>query len=111
MDNLIGDDLEHLPTDSNEPLAHMDVGTIQKMLKKAPKKQVVQTVDVNASHIRSHLVRDMKTVLLATLLYLVLGHPKLDAILSSFTKDVIILYTIKGTMFAVLLFVLIHKVC
>lgn len=117
METLSGDDLFNLPTDSNEPLAHMDVGQLQKILKKPnSKKQSVPTVEVNSTAIRSHLVRsnlmrDLKTVLLATVLYLLLSHPKLNSLLSAFSKDVIILYTVKGTIFAILLFVLIHRLC
>lgn len=117
METQSGDDLFNLPTDSNEPLAHMDVGQLQKILKKPnSKKQAAPTVEVNSSAIRSHLVRsnlvrDLKTVLLSTVLYLILSHPKFDSLLSSFSKDIIILYTVKGTIFAILLFVLIHRLC
>lgn len=118
MENLPSDDLMNLPTDSNEPLAHMDVGQLQKILKKpnSSKKQSSPTVEVNSSAIRSHLVRsnlvrDLKTVLLAMVLYLVLSHPKIDSMLAAISKDIVILYTVKGAIFSVLLFVLIHRLC
>lgn len=138
MESLFdGESLEQLPTDSNEPLAHMDLGLAQKMFKKSKKQpmplppsqpqtkpstyassfpavppvslEVVQGMHDGQSSATVGLVHNLKITLIATVLFLILSHPKVDELIQRFRFDTFTAYAVKGTLFAIIFFVLKYK--
>jgi len=134
-----GESLDQLPTDSNEPLAHMDLGLAQKVFKKTRKPQQypnqppqpngIQPLDQypqmppvsleivqghapdGTTHAAAGLMHNLKLTLIATALFLILSHPKVDELIKRFRFDTFTAYAVKGTLFAILFFLLKHKFC
>ncbi len=104
------DDIESLAMDEHEPFVASEFSNLQKVLKKKP-AQVSQTTPSDEPQPVSTLMRDLKIVLVATILFLIVGHPKLDQLLSKFKLDTLTLYTIKASSFAFILFLLINRAC
>ena len=106
------DDIDSLPMDEHEQFVASEFSNLQKVLKKKPVvQQTVQTTPSEPPPSPSNLIRDLKIVLIATVLFLVVGHPKLDQLLVKFKLDPLTLYTIKASSFAFILFLLINRVC
>jgi hypothetical protein len=141
-----GDALDQLPTDSNEPLAHMDLGLAQKVFKKSRRTPApaapagpagIQPIANSlASHSSQHsfappvsleivqqqhadgttyaaagLMHNVKLTVIATALFLLLSHPKVDELIRKFKLDAFTSYAVKGTLFAILFFLLKAKFC
>lgn len=133
-----GDALDQLPTDSNEPLAHMDLGLAQKVFKKSRRSaqpaqgvQPLQPIPLpNASfappvsleivqqqhadgttYAAAGLMHNVKLTVIATALFLLLSHPKVDELIRKFKFDAFTSYAVKGTLFAILFFLLKAKFC
>jgi|LauGreDrversion4_2_1035121.scaffolds.fasta_scaffold41413_2 hypothetical protein len=102
------DDIESLPMDEHEQFVASEFSNLQKVLKK---KAVPATTHSEEPQPVSTLMRDLKIVVLATILFLIIGHPKLDQLLSKFKLDTLTLYTIKASSFAFILFLLINRAC
>jgi hypothetical protein len=88
-----------------------DLANLQKVVKKKPSSAVSTTTNPTDCPSESRLVRDLKIVLMATVLFLIVGHPKLSEMLDRFKLDTITLYTVKASAFAIILFILINRVC
>jgi hypothetical protein len=102
-----GDEIESLPTDANEPIAHMEITNLQKMFKiKGPIKHIEN--EVSSSH---PIIIELKTTMIATLLFLLLSHPKFDGMLRSTSLDTFTIYGIKAVVFASLFFIIKYKLC
>jgi hypothetical protein len=110
------DDIDSLPMDEHEQFVASEFSNLQKVVKKKASAQNSQQVQQNPqTHIEgvqeSRLVRDLKIVLISTVLFLLIGHPKVDSALSRFKLDTLTLYTIKASVFAIILFILINRAC
>jgi hypothetical protein len=55
------------------------------------------------------LLQNAKLTLLATALFLLLSHPKIDELIQRFKFDTFTSYAVKGTIFALLFFILKHR--
>jgi hypothetical protein len=104
------DDIESLPLDNNEQFVASDLASLQKVVKKK-QSAVSTTPSPSDSPSESNLVRDLKIILMATVLFLIVGHPKLSELLDKFKLDTVTLYTVKASAFALILFILINRVC
>jgi hypothetical protein len=119
-----GESLDGLPTDANEPLAHMDLGFAQKVFKKGRRDRIdrplepVQPISLEivggaapdgTSSMTHRLLQNAKLTLLATALFLLLSHPKIDELIQRFKFDTFTSYAVKGTVFALLFFILKHR--
>jgi hypothetical protein len=120
-----GESLDGLPTDANEPLAHMDLGFAQKVFKKGRRDRIDRPLDTpqpsvsleivggaapdGTSSMTHRLLQNAKLTLLATALFLLLSHPKIDEIIRRFKFDTFTSYAVKGTIFALLFFILKHR--
>jgi hypothetical protein len=100
-----GDEIDSLPTDSNEPLAHMELSSLQKMFKKKG-KATLEMAEISTSH---PIMVELKTTLIATVLFLLLSHPKFDGLLHSLSLDTFTVYGIKALIFASLFFIVKYK--
>lgn len=106
------DDIESLPMDEHEQFVAAEFSNLQKVLKKKATPASVPVATHNDEpQPTSTLVRDLKIVLLSTVLFLIVGHPKLDQLLGKFKLDTLTLYTIKASAFAFILFLLINRTC
>ena len=104
-----GDEIESLPTDANEPIAHMEITNLQKMFKlKTPIKHTDNEEEVSSSH---PIIVELKTTMIATVLFLLLSHPKFDGLLRSMSLDTFTIYGIKAVVFASLFFIIKYKLC
>jgi len=123
-----GDSLDALPVDSNEPLAHTDLGVAQKLFKKSRPEarpeakyeprpdvklpvalEIVSSAPGGTSSMTQTLMQNVKLTLLATALFLLLSHPKVDEFVRRLGPDTFTAYAIKGTIFAIIFFVLKHR--
>jgi hypothetical protein len=105
------DDIESLPIDENEKFVASEFSALQRVVKKRSGDSLATTTTPTDSPSDSRLVRDLKIVLISTVLFLVVGHPKLTEMLNKFRLDTLTLYTIKASIFAILLFILINRTC
>lgn len=104
------DDIESLPIDENEKFVSAEFSALQRVVKKKSGDSLA-TTSITDPPTQSRLLRDLKIVLIATALFLIVGHPKLSQMLEKFRFDTLTLYTIKASIFAILLFILINRVC
>jgi hypothetical protein len=106
------DDIESLPMDEHEQFVASEFSNLQKVVKKKSVSSTPPTQANTEITQESRLVRDLKIVLISTVLFLIVGHPKLNDLLLKFKiDDNLTLYTIKASVFAILLFILINRAC
>ena len=106
------DDIESLPMDTNEQFIASDFSNLQRVVKKkAATAHSANTTNETPSPSTSNLVRDLKIVLISTVLFLLVGHPKIDEMLKKFKMDTLTLYTVKASIFALILFIMINRMC
>ena len=105
------DDIDSLPMDEHEQFVASEFSNLQKVVKKkaAPATVAPQTHTEGVQE--SRLVRDLKIVLISTVLFLLVGHPQLSKLLDRFKLDTLTMYTVKASVFAIILFILINKAC
>jgi len=102
------DDIDSLPMDTNEQFIASDFSNLQRVVKK---KAVATTTNETPSPSTGNLVRDLKIVLISTVLFLIVGHPKVDQMLQKLKMDTLTLYTVKASIFALILFIMINRAC
>ena len=108
MSTYNGDEISSLPTDTNEPVAHMEMNMFQKMFKKTLKEKTDE--DDEEEPVASYsLMGELKTTLIATILFLFLSHPKFDELLHYWKLDTFTVYSIKALIFASLFFIVKYK--
>jgi hypothetical protein len=97
--------------DDREQFVASEFSNLQRVIKKKTPASTSVTTEPTEPVTESRLMRDLKIVLISTALFLVVGHPKLNQLLERFKLDTITLYTVKASVFALLLFILINRSC
>ena len=102
------DDIDSLPMDEHEQFVASEFSNLQRVVKKKASSTPTPSLGVVQE---SRLVRDLKIVFISTVLFLLVGHPKVSSLLDRFKLDTLTLYTVKASVFAIILFILINRAC
>lgn len=103
------DDIDSLPIDENEKFVASEFSALQRAVKK--KAGAVEEETLKTHTVETRLVRDLKIVMISTVLFLLVGHPKVDETIQRLKLDTLTNYTIKASAFAILLFIFINRAC